>query len=163
MGGASDEMNKPRHNSHRYTPKRVELALEGYREHGSDRKAAEAAGVTHQVLGQWRRKYPDFAAKVAEAIDECARRDGQLAVSVIRQHLEDSLERKRVRQQAIDQKRGKVVELEMPGPVNPTLVKMALTRYDKRFTHPPQEVEHSGSLTVEQAVAEAAARLDDSS
>ena len=129
------------HMAHRYTRKRVELALEGYREHGSNRKAAECAGVSEHCLRHWRKKYPEFEAAVQVALDECAERDGQLAQSVLRKHLEDAAAGMPLHEDAIVQRTGKIVALRRPFVVNPTLVKTALTRYDTRFTHPKTEVD----------------------
>ena len=157
------------HNAHRYTRKRAELALEGYREHGSNRKAADTAGVCENTLRRWRKAYPEFEAAVQVALDECAERDGQRAVSAIQKHIGDYVEGRTedvvVTEEGRDPKTGKPVHLRRierrPVALNPTVLTRALTRYDTRFTHPKQEVEHSGSLTLEQSVADAAAKLDD--
>ena len=160
MAQTGQNMSQPS-NPIRYTRKRIDMALAGYREHGSNVQAAKAAGVDESTLRLWRRKHPEFEAAVQVALDECAEQDGQLGVSVLRQHLQDALARTPVYEDAIVQRTGQIVSLRRPFVLNSTLVKTALTRYDTRFTHPKTEIEHSGSLTLEQSIAQAAAKLPD--
>ena len=153
--------------AHRYTRKRAELALDGYREHGSNWKAAAAAGVAEATLRLWRKKYPDFAAAVDEAIDECAIRQGQLAVSAIDKHLKDYVHGaagEEVEETVVTDKDGNTTTstktVRRPAALNASVLSRALTRMDPRYTHPKQEVEHSGKLTTEQSVAAAQAALE---
>ena len=159
MGGQGSAKRTSKFPS-RYTRKRVELALDGYREHGSNVKAAERAGVNEACLRYWRREHPEFEAQVQVALDECAERDGQLAVSVLRKHLSEAASGATLVEDAINQRTGEIVALRRPFLVNPTLVKTALTRYDTRFTHPKTEIEHSGELTLKEETAAIAAALE---
>ena len=151
----------------RYTRKRADMALDGYRTAGSNVQAAKAAGVCEATLRNWRRDHPEFEAEVRKAIDENAERQGHLAVSAIHKHLsgyvEGATELVIIEDEEVlkDGTRVPTRRIEKrPVTLNPTVLTRALTRYDPRYTHPKQEVEHSGQLTVEQSVAEAAAKLE---
>lgn len=122
-------------------------AIQGYREHGSDRKAAEFCGVTHTTLQRWRKRSPRFAALVDEAIDEHARNLGQKAVSALEKHLDDYNEGARVSRDALTRD-GEVRQLTEPVELNPRVLQLALTRHDKRFVNTREEDKRGDTISV---------------
>lgn len=124
------------------------MALAGYRAHGSNVKAAAAAGLSEKTLRRWRRAHPEFEAEVRAAIDENAESQGHLAVSAIHKHLADYVEGATdlviIEDEEVlkDGTRVPTRRIEKrPATLNPTVLTRALTRYDPRYTHPKTEAE----------------------
>ena len=145
------------------TPARRAKALEQMRTTGVFEHAARAAGVTHTALHQWRKKHPDFDAELREAQECVIARAGTKAIHALEQHVDGVLAGERYEDkyapapglpgERILVQRGDKV------PLNVAAARTLLTGYAPRFTHPKQEVEHSGTLTVAEAVKAARERM----
>ena len=144
------------------TPARRKAALEAYERTGRADLSAEAIGVAPRTLREWRQFDADFDAQWREAGSRCDIRIGTKARMALEQHLDDVLERKRVRrkrQEAL--KDGTVVDLvdDDPATAHPALIRTGLTKLDATWTHPKTEVEHSGSVDLMHAISAARERM----
>ena len=135
-------------------------SLEGWREGGTGVAAGKAAGVRESTVRGWHRMDPEYREAVRAAIDEYAATAGQETHNALLEHV-----RSATRGDYVITKRGveagKTVELEERVALNPALARLLLTRADPRFTHPKQEVEHSGQVQVDAALDEAIAKVKD--
>ena len=143
------------------TPARRARALEHYGVSGLYARVYEALGVCQNTFTRWRKENPDFQAELDEVGRAVDRRIGELARSVLEQRLEDMRDRRRPSQQAIVQRTGEVVELEGPPEYDVASIRTGLTKLDPSWTHPKQEVEHSGQVQVDAAIDSALAKLED--
>lgn len=127
-------------------------SLEAWRVHGTARAAAKHIGAREKTVGDWLRQDPAYRERVKEAVDEYALTIGQMGHNAIAQHIEDALAgRMVVTKDGIES--GKKVCLKERVMLNPSLVRLALTRADPRFTHPKQEVDMTTTMG-ERAVQE---------
>ena len=141
---------------HKYCERRVAKALAGYREHGTNRGAAKAAGVAESTLRDWRQRHPDFAQVVREAIDVCVDRDGEDAAALVREHIAACRDGRRVARQVLNPRTGEVVELLEPLRMDSSLVRLALQRWDDRYRkHPPGSGDLSHAEMLEEAIRDA--------
>ena len=145
------------------TPIRRRKAIRAFADTGIYVRAADACGVDEDTLANWRKKHPDFQAELDEAGCEYDRRVGMKARCALEQQLDRQLsgDRRPSRYGVTQQGDRVLVEEGDLYEVDAAKLRTALTKLDPSWTHPRQEVEHSGTLTVEQAVAEAAARLEE--
>ena len=143
------------------TPARRKAAVESYRKSGSFVRTCEHLGIGVTTLHDWRRDHPDFEEELREAGRHVDLRIGELARNVLEQRLEDMRDRRRPRQQAIVQRTGEVVELEGPPEYDVASIRTGLTKLDPSWTHPKQEVEHSGQVQVDAAIDAALAKVED--
>ena len=124
--------------------------LEGYREHANYTRAAEAAGVSYGALWYWRRDNPDFQAELDALGSQYDEQVGHLARNVLRQHLDDVIERRTIEKRrqipvTLGKDRDRVeihdtVDTE-PMHINASLVRMALNKLDPEYTTPPKQVD----------------------
>ena len=137
---------------------RKELSLQGWREIGTVNGAAGAAGVCRKTIMNWFRGDVAYKSAVQAAIEEYS---AAAAQEIANGALE--MARKAFRGDVVLTKRGieggKPVEIYEPVQL-PAIARNLLTRGDPRFTHPKQEVEHSGAVTVSAAIAEARKRME---
>lgn len=145
------------------TAARRRKALRAFAETGIYRRAAEACAVDEDTLLHWRRGHPDFEAEMDEAGREYDQRIGMKARCALEQQLDRQLAGdRRPDRYGVTQKGDRVlVEQGDLYEVDAAKLRTALTKLDPEWTHPRQKVEHSGTLTVTEAVAEAAARLEE--
>ena len=133
-------------------------SLKGWREHGTRQGAADACGRCHTTISEWWRNDPEYKAAVAEAVEEYAATAGRETHNALVEHV-----RAAARGDYVVTKRGieagKTVSLEERVTLNPALARLVLTRADPRFTHPRQEVEHSGQVQIDTALDEAIAKV----
>ena len=144
------------------TPARKKAVLEAYERTGRVDMSAAAIGVAERTLQEWRQFDADFEAEWREAGNRCDIRIGTKARMALEQHLDDVLERKRVRrkrQEAL--KDGTVVDLvdDEPASAHPALIRTGLTKLDPQYTHPKTEIEHSGSVDLMHAISAARERM----
>ena len=138
--------------------KKQEASLAGWREGGTTTAAAKAAGVSEGSIRNWHRAYPKYRDAVKEAIDEYAATVGQETHNAIADHVRAAARGDMVlTKQGIEA--GKTVELHERVTLNPALARLALTRADPRFTHPRQQIEHSGQVAIDTALDEAIAKV----
>ena len=132
-------------------------SLSGWREHGTSQKAADACGKSRRTVRDWLRDDPHYRELVMAAIDEYAAMAGQETHNALLEHV-----RSAARGDFVQTKRGveagKEVNIEERVALNPALARLLLTRADPRFTHPRQEIEHSGQVQIDQALDEAIAK-----
>ena len=135
-------------------------SLDGWREHGTAEHAAKACGAGRTTVLGWFRNDAEYRQRVNEAIDEFAATAGQETHNALLEHV-----RAAARGDLVTTKEGteggKPVELRERVSVNPAIARLLLTRADPRFTHPKQEVEHSGSVSMGEALAGIRARMAD--
>lgn len=126
-------------------------SLSGWRVHGTSKHAAAACGKARRTVEEWVRNDPEYREAVNAAIDEYAVTAGQETANALLEHV-----RAAARGDMVVTKRGteggKPTQLEERVALNPTLARLLLTRADPRYTHPKQEVEHSGQLAVQAAL-----------
>ena len=138
--------------------KRKEMSLAGWREHGTRDGAAKACGRCINTIAAWWRDDAEYRAAVNDAIEEYANTAGRETHNALVEHV-----RSAQRGDMVVTKRGieggKPVEIEERVALNPALARLILTRADPRFTHPKQEMEHSGKLEVQAALDEVDERL----
>lgn len=156
----------------RYCARLHEAAIRAMENRGSDNGVAKEIGCSPTSIANWRVRYPDFSDDLDAAYDRYIDAVAEKGVSALHKHLDEYLDQAeeevttRTVRQEHNPKTGAIETLTTSTTVvqrvraNPTLVKTALTKRDPSWTHPKQEVEHSGAVTVEQAVADAAARLE---
>lgn len=138
--------------------KKQTASLAGWRKGGTQTAAAKACGVCETTIRNWHREYPKYREAVKEAIDEFAATVGQSAHAALADHIEAAARGDMVlTKQGVEA--GKTVELHERVALNPALARLALTRADPRFTHPRQQVEHSGQIQVDAALDEAIAKV----
>lgn len=126
---------RPRGRPSKYSKKRHKQALEGFRARGSNHAAAEAADVDPATIAKWRRERPDFQADALAAIDECGERITSLAQTVVERRLRKELDGEQMVKTRT--KEGEEpVEFSEPYEVSDPALKAALTRFDKRWSHP---------------------------
>ena len=133
-------------------------SLCGWRNQGTGVGAGKAAGVRESTIRDWHRTDPDYREAVKAAIDEYAATAGQETHNALLEHV-----RAAARGDMVVTKRGteggKPTQLEERVALNPALARLLLTRADPRFTHPKQELEHSGTLSVQEALDDVDAAL----
>ena len=129
--------------------RKKEMSLEGFRREGSNRAAGRAGEVCEASVRYWLKHDEDYREAVAGALEEFAANVGQGYHSALAEHLaevqagqlvevecEDEVETtpdgKTVHRQRIRRERPRL---------HPALAKLALTRYDPRFTHPKQQTQ----------------------
>ena len=138
--------------------KRKTASLCGWRNAGTATAAAKAGDVSVSGVRKWFREDADYRGRVMAAIDEYAASAGQETANALLEHV-----RAAARGDMVVTKRGteggKPTQLEERVALNPALARLLLTRADPRFTHPKQELEHSGTLTVQEALDDVAAAL----
>ena len=142
------------------TKARRRAAVQSYAHCGSFARACEHMGIHVSTLWRWRRDNPDFEAELREAGEEYNVRVGHLARSTLEQHLEAARSAipadgvVRSRRQAVT-KEGEVVwlETEEAYQLSPALVRIALTKLDPAWTHPKEQIEHSGGFDLEAVIA----------
>ena len=143
------------------TKQRRTAAICAYRESGLYARAAEAAKVDDSTVRYWRSNHPDFQAELDEAGEEFNTLVYQLARSKLREHLQSAGDTYTLTHEELDRSGDiHVLSREEKVHLNPALARTALAKGDPAWTHPKQEVEHSGSMTVQESVAAAAARLE---
>ena len=142
------------------TKERWRAALCAHLRTGIYARTAAAIGVTYETLRTWRRECPEFEAELQAVDRQVDERIGHLGRAALEQELEDYVSRRPLVEEQSDGQGGKVA-LQKDRTLNVAAARTALTKLNREWTHPKTEVEHSGTLTVEQAVAEAASRLDD--
>lgn len=135
-------------------------SLSGWRVHGTSKHAAAACGKARRTVEEWVRNDPEYRAAVAAAIDEYAATAGQETANALLEHVRAAARGDYVVTKRGVGETGKPVNLEERVALNPALARLLLTRADPRFTHPKQEVEHSGSIDVEAVVTAAEAIRD---
>lgn len=143
------------------TAARLEAAVRHYAECGSYVRVAEQLGVHRDTLDRWRKADPDFQAAMDAAGERYDLRLGHLAKQALELQLEAMVARAPLEREAIAQKTGEKVTLREPFQFDVASVRTGLTRLDSRWTHPKKELELSGSVTLEESIAKAAALLDE--
>ena len=143
------------------TPTRREKLICAFRASGVYARAAEAAGVAESTLRDWRAQHPDLDAELLVLGEEYDREIGQKARCALSEELDRFLAGDPVAEQVVVQKSGEVVTLAQPRHLNVAAVRTALTKLDRTWTHPPQEVEVSGKLTLDASISRAAEALAD--
>ena len=134
-----------------------EASLEGWREGGTRKAAAAAAGVAQGTISNWFRDDMAYKSAVQAAIEEfCAQSVQELHVGILEQARAAFRGDVVLTKQGIEG--GKPVELHERVQI-PPLARQLLTRGDPRYTHPKQEVEHTGAVTVSHAIADARKRM----
>ena len=122
-------------------------SLAGWRLGGTGTAAAKAGRVGEATIRRWHRDDADYRAAVAEAIEEFTSTVGRSTHAALAEHVEAARAGELVlTKRGIEG--GKPVEVYERVTLNPALARLALTRHDPRFTHPPKEVHHSGELSV---------------
>ena len=129
-------------------------SLSGWRIHGTSKHAAAACGKARRTVEEWVRNDPDYRAAVAAAIDEYAVTAGQETANALLEHVRAAARGDYVVTKRGVGENGKPVNLEERVALNPALARLLLTRADPRYTHPKQEVEHSGQVAVQAALDE---------
>ena len=119
-------------------------------------QAAEAGNVCEKTVRDWYRKYPDYRAQVAEALDEYAATAGHETHNALVEHVRAAARGDMVLTKE-GTEGGKPVEIRERVALSPAVARLILTRADARFTHPVQKVEHEGALTLLELVKEEAA------
>ena len=118
-------------------------SLEGWRIHGTLKEAARTCGRSPSSVQAWLRTDPEYRRAVQSAVDEFALTAGQEAHNALLQHVRDAMSEKMVlARKGVEG--GKPVKVYERVQLNPSLVRLLLTRADTRFTHPAQSV----SVTV---------------
>lgn len=123
---------------------RRKSAVAAYRRTGVFARVAECLGVSERRLRDWRAKDPEFDAEMKAAADELTYEVGELARKVAHRHFLDVLEGKRVvRESQALTRTGDVVDLVESEPVAPNvgMVRTALTKLDRTWTHPDTKQE----------------------
>ena len=139
--------------------KKKRASLNGWRREGTGMAAAKAGDVCERTIRDWYREDPEYHEAVDAALDEYALTVGQRTHSAIDQHVDAAARGDMVLvKQGIEA--GKPVEIYERVSLNPGLARLALTRADPRFTHPKQQLEHSGALDVEAVITAAEAVRD---
>ena len=144
------------------TPARRKKAVREFSVSGIYARVADALGVDYDTLLLWRRADPSFQEELDVAGEEYDQRICFKYRQAIELHADSVLAGERLpdRYQVDPKGGGRVLVQEGEKvPLNAALARTALTRMDPRWTHPKQEVEHSGSVTLEQSIAAAEARL----
>ena len=136
-------------------------SLSGWRMHGTSKHAAVACGKARRTVEEWYRHDPVYREAVNAAIDEYAATAGQETHNALLEHVRAAARGDMVLTKRGVGENGKPVNLEERVALNPALARLLLTRADPRFTHPKQEVEHSGHLDVVAAIDEAARLIDE--
>lgn len=142
------------------TKERRAKAIESFREYAVYARAADAVGVSRSRFDEWRTEHPDFQAELDEAARQYDLNVGQLARCALTKHLNEYLNETPTWAEGIVQKTGQKAKLRSERDLNIAAIRTGLTKLDPDWTHPRQQVEHSGTLTVTEQVAEAAARLE---
>ena len=122
-------------------------SLRGWRVHGTAQHAAEACGVGYSTVRDWHRNDPEYRQQVAEAIDEYAETAGRETHNALLEHVRSAARGDMVLTKS-GTEGGKETTLHERVALNPAVARLLLTRADPRFTHPKQEVEHSGSVSM---------------
>lgn len=122
-------------------------SLAGWRVHGTAEKAGKACGKAASTIGNWIRDDAEYRAAVKDAVDEYALTAGQETHNALVEHLRAAVRGDMV-QVRTGTEGGKPTDVWERVVLNPALVRLILTRADPRFTHPKQEVEHSGEMSV---------------
>ena len=136
---------------------RKEASLDGWRDIGTLNGAAETAGVARSTVREWFRKDMAYRSAVQAAIEEYSAETAQHVANKTRELFDAAVAGElRLAKRGIEG--GKPVELYEAVQI-PALARQLLTRGDPRYTHPKQEVEHKGSVTVSHAIAEARKRM----
>ena len=134
-------------------------SLCGWRKHGTSKHAAAACGKARRTVEEWYRHDPEYRGQVNAAIDEYAATAGQETHNALLEHVRSAARGDYVVTKRGTGENGKPINLEERVALNPALVRLLLTRADPRFTHPKQEVEHSGQVAVQAALDEIGAAL----
>lgn len=122
--------------------------------------AARAVERDERTIRNWLRGDEAYREAVREAIDEYAATAGQETHNALLAHVRAAVAGELVLvRQGVEG--GKPVEVRERVTLNPALCKLLLTRADPRFTHPKQEVEHSGQVTLDGLLAAEAAEAAD--
>lgn len=133
-------------------------SLSGWREHGTSQKAADACGKSRRTVRDWLRSDPEYREQVMAAIDEYAAEAGQETHNALLEHVRAAQRGDYVVTKRGVGENGKPVNLEERVALNPAIARLLLTRADPRFTHPKQQVEHSGQVQIDEAIDEAVAK-----
>ena len=142
------------------TAERRGKAIRAFRETGIYARAAEAAGVDDSTLRTWRSNDPAFAEEMRAAGRALDAEVGQMARSALKAELGAYLDGVPVKDQVVVQRTGQIVEVERTRELNVAAVRTGLTKLDRAWTHPAQQVEHSGSVTLLALVREEQPPLD---
>ena len=124
------------------TKERRKMALRIFAETATYARVYEALGVDAETLKRWRDANPDFQAELDEAERQYDRRIGELARTRLDEHLQ-SIGTMRVtrRRHTRDNKGEAYVEVdEEPVEANVAMVRTALTKLDRDWTHPRNDV-----------------------
>ena len=141
------------------TPVRREKVLRAFRDTGIYARAAAAAGVDDSTLRTWRTDNPDFQAELDMLRAAYDLEVGQKARCALSQELDRFIAGEPIHEQAVVQRDGSVVTLEQPRQLNVSAVRTALTKLDRDWTHPKQEVDVSATITLDESISRAAAKL----
>ena len=138
------------------TDLRRKAILGQVRTHGCYARAYEALGIPHSTFYLWLEAHPDFHDELRAATAEVDARVGQKARHALEGHFDDVLSRatvRRTREAPIAVAGGgqEVVTLveEEPVELNPALVRTALTKLDRAWTHPEATMRVEGTVVVE--------------
>ena len=119
---------------------RMKKSLRVWRNEGTTRAVAAALAIDPRTVRGWLTRYPDYRQAVEAELDSYASEVGTLTHRALQDHVEAAIRGDMVLvERGIDGKSGKPYERYERASLNPQIAKLALTRYDKRFTHPPQE------------------------
>ena len=146
------------------TEARENAVLAQLRESGRYDEAAAAAGVSYMTLYRWRKADAAFAERCTAAIDAMNVRIGQKYRRAAELHVDSVIAGERLPDKyAVVQKTGETVLVQRGEriPLNTQLARYALTKLDPSWTAPKQEVEHTGAVTLTEAVAAAHQALED--
>lgn len=135
-------------------------SLSGWRLHGTVKAAAKACGAGESTVRDWYRTDHSYRHEVDDAIEHYAVTAGQETHNALVQHVRDAVAGKLVLMARGTSEQGKPFERYERVMLQPALCRLILTRADSRFTHPKQQHQHSGALALQEAVAAAAARLE---
>ena len=138
------------------TQERRETALAAHRQTGCYARTAAAMGIPDRTFRHWLVKDPTFKDELDAQERELDRDIGVLARKRLQEHLESVGAMRVTSRKRTRDKRGEdfTEEVEERVEANVAMVRTALTKMDPTWTHPKQEVEHSGSVTLAQALAQ---------
>lgn len=133
---------------------RKRASLAGWRAHGTTAGAAKCGKVGAATIKRWHREDAEYAAAVKVALDEYAVTAGQETHNALVEHVRAARRGDMVLTKRGTGEHGRPIEIFERVTMNPAICRLILTRADPRFTHPKQEIEHAGGITLRQALAE---------
>lgn len=137
--------------------RRKSASLAGWRVHGTTAGAARCGSCGVTTIKRWYRDDTDYREAVRQALDEYAATAGQETHNALLEHVRAAVRGDMVLTRRECEAAGKSTEIYERVSLNPALCRLILTRADPRFSHPKQELAHSGEIALAEFLRQEAA------